>query len=280
MPSPARIALVSCPVKYADKEANLKLMENALREYSTSRAELFVFPELNICGFVPPGAEREWVDLAETVPDGPSSTWVMELARKYDKIICAGIVENYNENYYLTHFLCGPKGYIGKQRKLLSQNPLKNGPLSPGDGLCTFELFGHNCVILACADWTLPDAVYLTGLAEAALIIAPTDGMKLNSEGIMRSAALARTLDTKACLVAVFGGNPWPDKMEVLAGIAAIPTDNGSEIVLRETRMAGEIKVMQVELNLQQPQHWWGGFRGRVDMLRANLDRYQENNQC
>ena len=268
MINPVRIALVSYQVK-SDKEANIQVLADVLSTFEDSGIQMFVLPELSISGSYS-STKQDYLELAESVPDGPSALQVAALARQYQTVICAGILEKSKERYFITHFLCGPLGYIGKQRKLFSQNPLTGGLLSAGQKLFVHHLFGHRCVILACADWLLPEGSYLAGVNEAALIISPTDGMALSQENTLRGIALARAIDTRAHLVAAIGGDTPRDGEAVMAGLVAAPAALGtSELLVCETRKLEEVKVMCADLPLQQPQLPWGGLHRRTQAFLA-----------
>lgn len=278
MASPISIALVSYQVKYGDKEANIQLVEDVLREHADAGIQIFLLPELSISGMMPPGEKWDLSNvshLAERIPDGPYSARVVELARQYRTVICAGLVEESNGRYFITHFLCGPDGYIGKQRKLFPSRGVTNiDALFGGEQLHIHDLYGYRCVILSCADWILPEGVYLAGLNEADLILAPTDGFSLSQEPLLRSVAAARVIDTNSFLAATFGGETPLDEV-VMAGLIASPTGFPSESMLFETRRSGEVKVIGQKLTLQCSQHKWGSYRDRVQTMLINLDNYR-----
>src|SRR5438067_8607490 len=77
-------------------------------------ADLVLFPELVLHGHCTPNT---W-ELAEPVPDGPSVRRLVQLARHYRLVLCAGLSEKERDLVYNTQVLVGPEGYIGKQRKL------------------------------------------------------------------------------------------------------------------------------------------------------------------
>jgi predicted amidohydrolase len=265
-----RVALMSCQVRSGDKEANLRVIEDLLRMHADSGIELFVFPDLSISGYPHSCQEIDCAACAESIPDGPSAMRVAELARRFRTVVCAGLVEECEGRYFYTHFLCGPDGYIGKQRKLFPARGLMNvEAVSGGEGLTVHHIFGHQCVILACADWLLPEGIYLAAMSGAALIISPTDGMSQAQESILRNRALTAAMDTEAHLVAAFGGDSSREG-EVMAGLIVDGAGSG-ELLLCETRSADEVKVMQVELNPHTPQHRWGGPNERAPRLLANL---------
>lgn len=261
------IGLVSCRVVQGEKETNLRAMEDVLRAQAGLGVRLFVFPEMNISGFPRSYGADDCAEYAEPVPDGPSTARVMALAREYRTVLCTGLVERDEGRFYYTHILCGPDGFIGKQRKIFPARGLMSvDAVSGGGNPCAHDLFGRQCVILAGADWMLPEAIHLAGMSEAALIICPTDEMSVPNLDVMRSIALARTMDTRASLAAVFGGSV-PREGEVMAGLAVAPSSPTGDLLLCETRLVDEVKVMKVDLPLSPPEHRWGDFHARSQSL-------------
>ncbi|MHB9134595.1 MAG: carbon-nitrogen hydrolase family protein [Armatimonadota bacterium] len=271
-----RVALVSYQVRSGDPEANLRVVETVLRAQADAGIRLFVLPEVSISGWPPKvDGQRDYARFAEPVPDGPLTARVAALARQYRTTVCAGLMEACEDCYFITHILCGPDGYLGKQQKLFPSRGLMNdGMVSGGQHLGVHQLFGQRCVILASTDWLFPEGAYLAGTHEAALIIAPTDGFDLQNESTLRSIACTRAMDTHAHLIAAIGGDA-PHDAEVMAGLAASPSGKPEEMVHCETRRLDEVKVMTLDLLLQPPQSRWGSARARAPRVLTNLVEQQ-----
>ena len=84
---------------------------------AAEQANLVLFPELVIHGHCTPNT---W-DLAEAVPDGPSTQRLIQLARHYHLFLCAGASEKERDIVYNTQVVVGPEGFIGKQRKRIDE---------------------------------------------------------------------------------------------------------------------------------------------------------------
>ncbi len=270
-----RAALVSYPVVQGDKEANLRAHEEIVRGQVPAGVELFLFPELSTCGF-PAGTRdsQDYLPLAEPVPEGASVQRLCRLAQECGTVVCAGVVEADGDRFYLTHFLCGPEGYIGKQRKILPGDPTKDSALSPGDNLEVLHLFGHRAAILACADWLSVESVYLAAVHQVSLILGPTDSFETNQEPLVRSVAAVRAHDCDASLLVAFGGSGSGSR--AIAGLAAVVGEVSGEIVCYETRGSEETKVVHVEVPLRNVPPIWGGAPGRAPRLLRGLQRWQE----
>ena len=249
----------------------LAQVEGAVCDNGTLRADLFIFPELNITGGFWSEGEREYGGLAERVPGGECCSYVEALARRHHTTICCGIIEAGEGRLYATHFLCGPDGFMGKQRKLHTHPPKTDGVFASGGRLTPIRALGCRCVILACADVLLPEASVLTGLAKAALIICPTDCFDLAQKDVVIRLVGARCMDARACAAMAFGNDGTrPTGEGILAGLAMAPS---GEVLAMEVVRGGETKILKVDLPLREPDPKWGGVAARSKMLLDNLNR-------
>ncbi len=256
--------MVSYPVVFGDVEANRRVIETTLETYAGT--DLFVFPELCLCGSLPPTIEAIG-HIAEEVPTGASAQHMIALAQRFQTVLCTGIIEVEDDAYYCTHFLCGPNGYIGKQRKLFpSRGVPHTGRLSGGRNVCQMDLFGVRCAILACADWMLPEGPYLASLQDVALILAPTDTYDASRMDLLRQIGQARVFDSRACLVVAFGSDA---SCYDEAPIGLVVHADGTAQM--EARADPNVKVMVSELCLQPPRHRWGRPVDRVTTVRGAI---------
>ncbi len=264
MQANVRTALVSYQIHSGDVTANWRMVENVLE--ANTGIDLFVLPELSLCG-MPPSDTAWTIRIAEKVPDGPSSRQMSALAQRYQTIICAGIMEVDDDAYFVTHFLSGPNGYIGKQQKLFPSRGLPEaGIIHGGNGVCRMELFGLSCAVLACADWMLPEGPYLASLQDAALLLAPTDVYHLSQLNLLRQIGQARAFDAKACLVVAFGRDSSSSE-EAPLGLV-FNSDGTSQV---ETSTGEEARVMVVDLCLRPPRHRWGSPFDRVRVIKEAI---------
>ena len=112
-----------------------------------SGAELILFPELNLSGYIPASIASE---VAETVP-GPSTEKVIRLAQDYHVAIAFGIIERKQDNLYCTHVLVNERGVVGKQRKI--HVPVQEQPFwSAGDCIDVFDIGKVKVGIAICRD--------------------------------------------------------------------------------------------------------------------------------
>ncbi len=109
------LALVQQRSLLGEKRQNRDSTEKWVELARRRGADLICFPELSLSGH---GGHRLMIRDAEAVPDGPSCRWLMDLARRSDCYICAGMAEEDRRATYNTQVLVGPGGFVGKQRKV------------------------------------------------------------------------------------------------------------------------------------------------------------------
>jgi predicted amidohydrolase len=117
MKSKFKLALCQIAPKREDKAANLAKIEELTTKAKMAGADLAVFPEMALTGYI---LSDQVYGLAETVP-GPSVSKVEEIARKTGVHIVFGmpeLSEKAQATVFNTSVLVGPKGFIGKYRKM------------------------------------------------------------------------------------------------------------------------------------------------------------------
>lgn len=109
-----RVAAVSMNSPFGQMEQVFETMQSYCRQAADEGCRLVAFPELLIHGHCTPNT---W-ELAEPVPDGPSTQRLIAMAREFNMVLSVGVSEKPDSIVFNTQVLVGPDGYIGKQRKL------------------------------------------------------------------------------------------------------------------------------------------------------------------
>lgn len=112
-----KLALCQISSKREDKQGNLQKIEELTRKAKAQGAELAVFPEMCLTGYV---LHDQIYELAETIP-GPSIKKVETLAKETGMHIIFGMPERSEKaklTLYNTSVCIGPEGLIGKYRKM------------------------------------------------------------------------------------------------------------------------------------------------------------------
>ena len=271
-----RVSLVSNVNLLGDPLHNLAKMEKTIIETQILGipTDIFIFSEIGISGgFYPGGLQANsdnYKKNAEQIPDGPSCREIARMAKENQTIICAGIIEKSGSNFSISHVVFGPNGFMQKQRKIFPQNPHKCKFFTPGKLINTFDLLGHKCAILACADWLEAETTVIAGLEEVAIILAPTGGFDTEMFPTLRNLMWAKALQTNSYILASFTHNN-SDKSEIAGALAFAP--DGKELIYA-TRLVGVEMIHSLEVYPQKPNKRWGGFESRVDFLNNSLNSY------
>jgi predicted amidohydrolase len=118
MPKEVNVALAQISCKVGDKENNLKTIEKTINQAKAKGANLIIFPELALTGYV---CKDLVYELAEPVPNGPSIRRITKTAKRQNVHVIFGMIESSAKAAGVLHntaVLVGPKGFIGKYQKM------------------------------------------------------------------------------------------------------------------------------------------------------------------
>jgi len=154
-----------------------KVAENLDRisaQIEAVEADLIVLPELCASGyqFV---SQEEVRALAEPVPDGPTTTRLLDLAKRKQMTIVAGLPERAGAVCYNSAVAVGPQGFIGCYRKthLFFEETLF---FAPGDsGFQVWDIGPAKIGVMICFDWYYPEAARTLALKGAEIICHPSN---------------------------------------------------------------------------------------------------------
>jgi predicted amidohydrolase len=165
------VAAVSINGLLGEPDQVLRAIDGWCARAAVEQAQLVLFPELVVHGHCTPNT---W-ELAEPVPDGPSTARLMEMAKRHRLVLCAGMNEKENDIVYNTQVLVGPVGYLGKQRKLhLSRDEVfyyKGGREMP-----VFDIGPCKVGIVICYDNQFPEIARVLALRGAEVLLMPHAG--------------------------------------------------------------------------------------------------------
>ena len=163
-----KVAAVSMNGGLGEPRRVLEDITRWCRAAADEGADLVLFPELVVHGHCTPNT---W-EIAEFVPDGPSTRALTKIAAEFNLFLAAGLSEKEHDIVYNTQVLVGPQGYIGKQRKLhLSRDETlfyKGGRDMPVHdiGICKIGT-------VICYDSLLPEPSRILALRGAELLLMP-----------------------------------------------------------------------------------------------------------
>jgi predicted amidohydrolase len=168
-----KIALAQFPCHIGNKKYNIKRMAEFVNRAKKKDVGIIVFPEMSLTGYTTRDLSYE---LAEEVP-GTSTGEIERIARKAELYIVHGMPERSLTGktvLYNTAVLTGPKGYIGKYRKLYlpthsvfeEKRYYRVGYQTP-----IFETNFGKLGIMICYDLFFPEVARILRLQGATLLI-------------------------------------------------------------------------------------------------------------
>jgi predicted amidohydrolase len=163
-----RVAAISMNGRLGEPDRILEEIAGWTARAKATGAELALFPELVVHGHCTPNT---W-ELAEAIPDGPSTRRLCELAAQFQMVLSVGLSEKENDIVYNTQILVGPNGYIGKQRKIhLSRDEVlfyKGGREIP-----VHDIGKCKVGTIICYDNTFPELGRILALRGAEVLLMP-----------------------------------------------------------------------------------------------------------
>jgi predicted amidohydrolase len=169
-----KLALAQISSKRENKKENLRKIEEFTIKAKEQAADLVIFPELSLTGYV---VRDQIYELAETIP-GPSTKRIEDVAKKTGMHIIFGmpeLSEKTKATIFNTAVFVGPKGVIGKYRKMyLPTHSVfeEKRYFRPGYQIAAFDTELGSIGLCICYDLFFPEVCRLTRLKGAKLIVA------------------------------------------------------------------------------------------------------------
>ncbi len=167
------VAAIQMEPRVGDKAGNVKRQLALIAEAAAQGVRLMVLPELGNTGYIF-NTRDEVAELAEQVPGGATCAAWIKACREHKVYLCAGITEREADKFYNCAALIGPKGYIGKYRKIHLWDEEKLF-FEPGDlGIPVFHLPFGRVGVMICYDGWHPEVARILALQGADIICDPT----------------------------------------------------------------------------------------------------------
>src|SRR3954470_8939611 len=287
-----------------DKHANFAKIEKFAAAAAAQNAQLVGFPECCVTGywFIRNLSKQQLADLAESIPDGPSTKRLRDLARQYAITIGAGWIESTSDgSFHNTYVVALPDGTIHFHRKIQS---FEHAAISSGNQYTVFDLPGGlSAGILICYDNNIIENARMTALAGADVLIAPhqtggvggkdehrmglidpalwanrhedPDAIEREFRGDKGRGWLMRWLPSRAHdngMFLIFSNGIGPDDDEIRTGNAMV-LDPYGEIIAETRSMEDAIVVADLDASLLEMSSGRRWLRARRPELYDSLTR-------
>jgi predicted amidohydrolase len=199
-----KIALAQISSQRENKEKNLQKIEELTIKAKEQAADLVIFPELSLSGYV---VRDQIYELAETVP-GPSVQRIIKLAKDTGMYVVFGmpeLSEKTKATIFNTAVFVGPEGLIGKYRKMyLPTHSVfeEKRYFRPGYQTPVFSTELGNIGLCICYDIFFPELFRLLRLKGAQLIVCISASPAVR-RGYFEILTSARALENTAFLAYV-----------------------------------------------------------------------------
>jgi predicted amidohydrolase len=199
-----KLALAQISSKRENKEANLQKIEKLTLKAKYQGADLVIFPEMSLTGYV---VLDQVYELAETVP-GTSTKRIEALAKQTNMHVIFGmpeLSEKTQATVFNTAVFVGPKGLIGKYRKMyLPTHSVfeEKRYFRPGYEPAAFQTDLGNIGLSICYDIFFPEVYRLTRLKGAQLLVCISASPAVR-KGYFEILTSARALENTAFLAYV-----------------------------------------------------------------------------
>ena len=171
-----RVALIQFDAKPEAVEENLANMSRLVSEAVRNEARWVMFHEGTVCDYTSRVAE-----LAEVVPEGPSTGCMIQLARKHGCYISFGVSEADDGKYFITQVFVGPEGLVYRYRKSWLWKGDDRGfrnewqRYDTGSGPELFEIDDVAATCFICADGDSPRCIERARLLRPQVVFYPNN---------------------------------------------------------------------------------------------------------
>lgn len=164
-----RAALVVQKCIAGNFNKNLDSTLNFIHEAHENKADIVVFPEMNLTGYV---SNKNITDICRKI-DGDLVKALTEASSSMNITVLAGIAERSSTGgIYASHLVFSPSGEYGKYRKIHT-SPFEKKYFSSGEELNMFTCSGFNFGIQLCYDSHFPELSTVMALKGADIIFIP-----------------------------------------------------------------------------------------------------------
>jgi len=243
MPQKIKIAAAQIEPKLMKIEDNLNKLLRAAKEAADKSADLVVFPECCLTGYVF-NSRQEALPFAETVP-GPSTKKVVSLCQELNMHIVFGLLEKGDDRLFNAAVLAGPQGALWRYRK--NHLPFQGVDRFADTGNEPFRVYQTtigNIGLQICYDIVFPESSRIMTLLGADIIVLSTNFAERicdNLAHVISARAIENRVHVVSCnRVGIERGNSFGGLSKIVAAsgrILAVASPHREEIIYGEVSL-------------------------------------------
>ena len=252
------------------RESMIKAHMPFIEEAAKKKVQILCLQEVFNGPYFCCSQDSKWYDIAEPIPDGPTTKLMCELAKKHSMVIIVPIYEmEMTGVYYNTAAVIDADGkYLGKYRK--NHIPQVKGFwekffFKPGNlGYPVFKTKYANVGVYICYDRHFPDGARCLGLNGADIVFNPSATVAGLSEYIWKIEQPAHAVANGYFVCAINRvGKEAPWNIGEFYGTSYVVTPKG-KIIAEASRDKDELLVCDLDLNeIKEVRDLWQFFRDR-----------------
>ncbi len=193
------VAAVQMAPRLGAREVNTETVTAEIRAAAEEGAELVVFPEAALTGYV--FESREEGLAAAVSAQGPELNVIADASRDSGAFVVVGAIERDGEALFNTAFLIGPDGPVGRYRKVHTLCLGIDRFTRPGgEPFRVYDLPFGRVGLHICYDGSFPESARVLRLEGAQLLILPTNWPRLD---LKQEMVRVRAYENRAFYLAV-----------------------------------------------------------------------------
>lgn len=224
-----KIAAVQTNPRLMESEKNLKSVIDATKEAAENQADLIVYPECCLSGYMFRSRE-EALPFAETIP-GPVTEKLLHLCQELKVYVILGLLEKDGDSLFNAAVFIGPDGLIGKYRK--NHLPFLGVDRFVDRGDKTFDVYRTPIGVIGmeiCYDITFPESSRIMMLLGADILALPTNFPRDRTGDVIKYVIPARAIENGIYVVAA--DRVGRERGATFAGRSKIVSHSGKAISL------------------------------------------------
>ena len=241
MKNKMKIGFVQFAPIFGEVEANLKKAEKLLDSFD---GELAVLPEFFNTGYLFTSHD-EVATYAEEIPTGATTNMLLNVARKKNICIVAGLPEREGNEFYNSAVVVNKNGVVGTYRKTHLFFEEKLFFSAGNSGFNVFDLGTCKIGVMICFDWFFPESMRTLALKGADIICHCANLVLPFCQDAMRTRCLENRVFAVTANRTGFDTNGG--KQMHFTGASQI-TDKNGEILFRASAENDEVSYIDIDV--------------------------------
>jgi len=236
-----KIGFIQFAPVLGDVEATIRKIDGLIDQSKIT--DILVLPELCNSGYNFTSFEEAW-ETSESIKNSIFINYLLSKCKQFNLYIVSGFNERDNEDLYNSAILIGPKGYIGKYRKLhLFMN--EKDYFKPGNiSLPVFDIGLCKIGMLVCFDWIFPEVWRILALKGAEIICHPSN---LVLPGLAQKAVPIHALTNR--IYTITANRIGTEGDLSFTGLSTIANPHG-DILSQASRTEEETVIKDIDIRL------------------------------